>query len=842
MREALKSNYFKLVLKQPVLTLLIVSLFIGSLGYYADRFELDASSDSLILEGDESYKYYKSITARYGLEDFLFVTYTPNNDLFSPESLETLRQLRDELVSMERVASVLSMLDVPLIRSPKVTLSEMREKTRTVETEDIDINLAREEFRTSPIYKNLLMSQDAKSTAMQVNFKHDEKYAQLRNQRDTLREKQYTQSLTAAEEQTLTDVSDEFDLYADSLTAQQASDIAVIRTILDKYRGNATIYLGGIPMIVTDMIDYIAHDIKVFGIGVIIFIILLLSFSFKKPRWVIIPVIICLSSTLGMAGYLGLMHWQVSVVSSNFISLMLIITLSLTIHLIVRYMELQNESPDTSQLELAKETVRSKFLPSLYTTLTTMVAFGSLIVSGIKPVIDFGWMMFIGVGLAFVLAFIIFPSILMLFKTDKPIQRNIDATGHFTELLANFIHKYSTTSFITFSVLVAISFYGISLLSVENRFIDYFKQHTEIYQGMVMIDKNLGGTTPLDVIINPDKAFLKQKLKMENVAANETTEDDFEDDGFEDEDSAANGAGISGDSYWFNIFSLKTAGEIHDYLESLPETGKILSIDSTMDFLTQINSDNELDNLTLAVMYKRLPDDVRESLFTPYMSKDGNQIRYAIRIYETDEGLKRNDLLIKIRKDLKDKFALEDEQVQLTGAVVLYNNMLQSLFTSQIMTLGVVFLAILFMFMILFRSVFISLLAIIPNIISAGVVLGLMGLLDMPLNIMTITIAAITIGIAVDDTIHYIHRFMEEFNTDRDYWAAVKRCHKSIGRAMYYTSITITLGFSIMAMSNFIPTITFGLLTGFAMMVAMFANLTLLPLLLVKFQPMGKPA
>ena len=838
MRDALKSSYFKLVLNQPVLTLLIVAVLIGSLGYYADRFELDASSDSLILEGDESYKYYRSITARYGLEDFLYVTYTPDKDLFSAESLKTLRLLRDELESLERVASVLSMLDVPLIRSPKVTLSEMREKTRTVEADDMDVNLAREEFRTSPIYKNLLMSQDAQSTAMQVNFKWDEKYERLRDQREALREKQYTEELTPAEEQTLTDVSNEFDLYADSLTDQQASDIAVIRGILDKYRGNATIYLGGIPMIVTDMIDYIAHDIKVFGIGVIIFIILLLSFSFKKPRWVIIPVIICLSSTLGMAGYLGLMHWQVSVVSSNFISLMLIITLSLTIHLIVRYMELQNESPETSQLDLAKETVRSKFLPSLYTTLTTMVAFGSLIVSGIKPVIDFGWMMFIGVGLAFILAFLIFPSILMLFKTDKPIDRKIDATGHFTELLANVIHKYTAASFITFSLLVAVSFYGITLLTVENRFIDYFKQNTEIYQGMVMIDKKLGGTTPLDVMIDPDKSFIKAKNEISNVS----TEDDFEDDGFEENSSSANGAGISGDSYWFNIFSLKTAGQIHDYLDSLPETGKVLSIDSTMDFLTQINNDNKLDNLTLAVMYKRLPDDVRESLFTPYMSRDGNQIRYAIRIYETDIGLKRNDLLIKIRKDLKEKFALEDEQVNLTGAVVLYNNMLQSLFTSQIMTLGMVFLAILFMFIILFRSFFVSILAIVPNIISAGVVLGLMGLLNMPLNIMTITIAAITIGIAVDDTIHYIHRFMEEFNTDRDYWAAVKRCHKSIGRAMYYTSITITLGFSIMALSNFIPTITFGLLTGFAMMVAMLANLTLLPLLLVRFQPLGKPA
>lgn len=831
MRNSLKNIYFAFTLNHPIITLIIVALCIGSLGYFADRFELDASADSLILEGDEAFKYYQKMSARYGSDEFLFVTYTPKSDLFAKDTLADLKRLRDELANLERVGSVISMLDVPLIRSPQITLSQMQEETRTLETPGVDMNLAREEFRTSPIYKDLLMSEDAKSTAMQVIFKHDKKYVRLRDERNTLREKQFTAELSKQEKNQLARVETEFDLYADVLTEQQSQDIATIRSILDKHRNNATIYLGGVPMIVSDMIDYIAHDIQVFGIGVLLFIVLLLSFSFKKPRWVLIPVTICLASTIGMTGFLGLLHWQVSVVSSNFISLMLIITLSLTIHLIVRYLELQNLHPDADQHTLTKETVRSKFLPSFYTTLTTMVAFSSLIVSGIKPVIDFGWMMFIGVGMAFILAFLIFPSILMLIRTDKPIQRKVDVTGHFTESLAHLIKKHTNKTFIIFALLAILSVAGISMLSVENRFIDYFKKNTEIYQGMLMIDENLGGTTPLEIIIDPDTEF----LQLQHEAKSET-EDDFEDDFEADEETTS---GISGDSYWFNVFQLETVAKIHKYLESLPETGKVLSIASTMAFLTQINEDKPLNNITLSVIYKRLPDDVRESLFTPYMSSDGNQIRFSIRIFESDVGLKRNEMLIKIREDLKSKFGLEDEQIKLSGMVVLYNNMLQSLFTSQMKTLGVVFLAIMFMFMILFRSVIISLLAIIPNIVSAGIVLGLMGLLNMPLNIMTITIAAITIGIAVDDTIHYIHRFIEEYEIDKNYWASVKRCHTSIGRAIYYTSITITLGFSILALSNFIPTISFGLLTGFAMMVAMFANLTLLPLLLVKFRPLG---
>jgi len=832
MRNHLKNLYFTLTLNYPVLALLVVSLCIGSLGYFADRFELDASADSLILETDEAFKYYQQLSARYGSEEFLFVSYTPEADLFSKESLANLKRLRDELSSLEHISSVISMLDVPLIRSPKVTLTQIRQETRTLETPGMDMALAREEFRTSPIYLNLLMSEDAKSTAMQVIFKHDEKYSQLREERNKLREKQFIAALTKQENNDLARIETEFDLYADVLTEQQSKDIAIIRSILDKYRNNATIYLGGVPMIVSDMIDFIAHDIEVFGIGVLCFIILLLSFSFKKPRWVLIPVVICLASTIGMTGFLGLLHWQVSVVSSNFISLMLIITLSLTIHLIVRYLELQSLHPDMDQRTLVKETVQSKFLPSLYTTLTTMVAFCSLIVSQIKPVIDFGWMMVIGVGMAFILAFLIFPSMLVLFKSDKPIIRKVDVTGHFTESLSLLIEKHTSKTFVIFALLAVVSVFGISKLSVENRFIDFFKENTEIYQGMLMIDQNLGGTTPLEVIIDADADFLQMLSETKNDAS---LDNDFDDDFESDEQS---NSGISGDSYWFNVFQLETVAKIHAYLESLPETGKVLSIASSMAFLTQINNDEPLNNITLSVMYKRLPDDVRKALFTPYMASDGNQIRFSIRIYESDVNLKRNDMLVKIRKDLKEKFSLEDDQIKLSGMVVLYNNMLQSLFSSQIKTLGVVFLAIMVMFMILFRSLLISILAIIPNVISAGIVLGLMGLLNMPLNIMTITIAAITIGIAVDDTIHYIHRFIEEYEIDKNYWAAVKRCHASIGRAMYYTSITITLGFSILALSNFNPTISFGILTGLAMMVAMFANLTLLPLLLIRFQPL----
>ncbi|MGD8570914.1 MAG: MMPL family transporter [Gammaproteobacteria bacterium] len=826
MLDTLKNYYFKLCLGHPVITLIIVVLGVGSLALFMGRFQLDASADSLVLEHDQALKYYRSIRARYGSDDFLIVTYSPQGDLFSGANLAELERLRDDLLQLKRVKSVTSILDVPLIDSPPVTLSELRRQIRTLSMPSTDKQLAKQEFLTSPLYRDLILSEDGETTALQVNLQRDEKYEKLLQQRNTLREQQFSGSLTEQEQQRLEKVETEYKRYTARLTEQERRDIAAVREILDRYRDNATIYLGGIPMIVADMIKFIEHDIQVFGLGVLCFLILLLGFSFKKPRWILVPMLICFAAGIGMVGFLGLLEWRVTVVSSNFISLLLIITLSLTIHLIVRYQELQTADRSITEKQLLQETIRTKAIPSFYTAITTMVAFGSLLVSGIRPVIDFGWMMVYGVALALVLAFLIFPATLRFLSPGEPTLRRLDVSGKITHFFADVVQQYSKPTLAIYALVAAASVYGVTQLSVENRFIDYFKDDTEIYQGMVTIDRKLGGTTPMDVVLDPDTDFKQMQREMAGAEDNPDAEQ-----------NAA--AGISGNSYWFNIFQLQTVGEIHDYLESLPQTGKVLSIATTMDLLSQINN-GPLDNFSLSIMYKRLPGEMRDSLFDPYMSRDGNQVRFAIRIYETDPNLKRQQLLDKIRNELVNKFDLEPQQVNITGMVVLYNNMLQSLFKSQILTIGVVFLAILIMFIVLFRSFYVSILAIVPNIIAAGSVLGLMGITGIPLDIMTITIAAITIGIAVDDTIHYIHRFSEEWKQDGDYWAAVKRSHLGVGRAMFYTSITITLGFSILVLSNFIPTIYFGLLTGVAMMVAMVANLTLLPLLLVTFKPLGR--
>ena len=831
MSVTLAKLYNALVLKKPGVTLLIVALVTTFFAGHVPDFQLDASADSLILENDQALRYYRSIRARYGSDDNLIVTYTPDRDLFSDEVLADLRGLRDSLSELKRVESVISLLDVPLISSPPITLTEMTRQIRTLETPGTDRTLARQEFITSPIYHNLLISDDGATTALQINFKRDNTYHSLLDRRDQLREQRLNSTLTLGERTELETVSQQFNKYSAGLLDQQSEDIVAVRKILDRHREHAAMYLGGVPMIVADSIDFIRHDLTTFGFGVLCFLVIILAMAFRKPRWVLLPMMTCLVTGLIMVGYLGLADWPVTVVSSNFISLLLIITLSLTIHLIVRYRELHADSPAASQYDLVRETVRTKVSSCFYTAITTMVAFGSLLFSGIRPVIDFGWMMALGIALAFVLAFTLFPASLMFLKPGLPAARR-DMTAAITHFFARLIRRYNRATLVVFIVIVVLSIAGITRLGVENRFIDYFKESTEIYQGMALIDRTLGGTTPLDVIID---------APPEPAAEEEEEEEEFADEPFMDElfPPTDEEAGITGTSFWFNSYGLGEAGAIHDYLDSLPETGKVLSVVTATRMLESLNEGKPIDDFFLSILYKKLPDDIKESMLAPYMSEDGNQLRFGIRVFESDPSLKREELIRKIRRHLVDETGLAEEQVHVSGMLVLYNNMLQSLFHSQILTLGVVFIAIMLMFIVSFRSLGMAVIAIIPNMVAAVQVLGLMGWLGISLDIMTITIAAIVIGIAVDNTIHYVHRFTKEFHKDADYWATVERCHHSIGRAMYYTAITITLGFTILSLSSFVPTIYFGLLTGFSMLVALLADLTLLPLLLVILKPLG---
>ncbi len=527
MRSRLRDLYESIVLRRPVATLVSIALITLSLGWFAQDFALDASADSLTLEHDEDLRYYRYIRARYGSDDYLIVTYTPENALFDTDTLDDLRVLRDELLALANVDSVTSILDVPLINSPAVDLSHISSGVRYLGDADTDRSLARKELLESPIYRNQVISADGSTTAVRVDLRQDETYLRLRDGRDMLREKQVSAGLSPGETKELSDLTSRFDAYSLGLIRQQQRDITLVRQILQKHRESASLHLGGVPMIVADSIDYIRHDLVVFGVAVLIFLVLILASAFRKTRWILLPLLTCAATCLFMLGLLGRLGWHVTVVSSNFVSLLLILCLALTLHIIVRYREMHEQQPEADQFTLVSETVRRIVMPCFYTALTTIVAFGSLLVSGIRPVIDFGLMMSIGMMVAFVYSFTLFPAALMLLEPGRPGSRN-DLTAAITKFFAQLIRRHGKTTLLVFSLVALVGLTGTTKLTVENRFIDYYRKSTEIYQGMELIDRELGGTTPLDVII--DAPEIKTATGFPEAEPPEEGADEFDDE------------------------------------------------------------------------------------------------------------------------------------------------------------------------------------------------------------------------------------------------------------------------------------------------------------------------
>ena len=657
-----------------------------------------------------------------------------------------------------------------------------------------------------------------------VGFSIDETSRALLARRTELRNLERDGGLTVEEVLELEDVEAAY--ATDSVIAadRQHEIIGDIRNVLENHKDSAQIYLGGAPMIADDLVTFVEADLRSFSIAVVLLIIVALGLIFRKLRWVAMPLACCVVAGTIMVGVLGLMDWRVTVVSSNFISLLLIIMISLTVHLIVRYRELRATRHYSNHDKVLRHAIRSMFRPCLYTALTTAVAFGSLVVSGILPIITFGWMMVMGVSTALVVAFTLFPAVMSMLKTDDA-QFSSNLRLNLTAALATFTDKLKGNVLIIYGLILVLSVIGLTRLRVENSFIDYFRESTEIFQGMTLLDDKLGGTLSFDVVVDlPD--------------ADEEFDGGF-DDGFGDFDD---GSGDSSDNYgyWFTAPKMDQIKAIHEYLDNDQQTGKVLSFGAVIQLAEKLNANEPIDGLLWALLYSRIPETLKDTVLNPFVSIEDNQLRYNVRVIESAEGLNRNELLKRIESGVEQEFGFEDEEVRLTGILVMYNNVLQSLFQSQILTLGVVMLAIMLMFLALFRSWAIALICIVPNAIAAAVVLGIMGWLGIPLDIMTITIAAISVGIGVDNTIHYMHRFRREFPRFGKYRETMFFCHNSIGRAMYFTSMTIVAGFSILALSNFIPTIVFGLLTSFAMLVALTGSLTLLPQLLITFKPLGE--
>ncbi len=789
--------YQSTVLKNPKSIFILLLITLLSFGYFSKDFRLDASSDTLLIEGDPDLKYLKEVSERYGSKEFLILTYSPNDGMISNTSINNLLSLKYKIQSLDWVHSVITLLDIPLLDNSEEPLQERLKNFKTLKDEGVDKERGFKEILNSPVFRNFVISEDGKTSGIIVYIK--------KNNLEDVKDK----------------TNEEIEYYKDRLKKKNHENIIQIREIIKSYNSIGKIHLGGIPMIADDMMSFIKSDIIVFGLGVLLFIIVTLWIVFRKLIWIIVPISSCFFSVIIMMGLLGLLGWKVTVISSNFIALMLILTMAMNIHLSTRFLQLKENYPEKNILEIVTLTTNKMFWPILYTALTTIIAFLSLIFSEIKPIIDFGWMMTLGLITSFIITFTLLPT-LISFVPKENISLNRYKDSKITSYFAKISQNNHKVIFTITGIVIILSLIGISRLEVENSFINYFDKKTEIYKGMKLIDEKLGGTTPLEVILK----FPKKEKKIEDDS------DEFEDWGDEnDEDNK---------KYWFTKDKIDKISSVHNYLDGLPQVGKVLSFSSIIEVATFLNNNKPLGTLEMGVLYSKIPESIKTEIIDPYISIENNEARINLRIIDSQKNLRRNDLIKKINYDLKNEIGLTESEFKLAGVLILFNNLLQSLFKSQILTLGLVMIGIFAMFVILFKNIKLSLIGVVPNFIAAFFILGIIGLLGIPLDMMTITIAAITIGIAVDNSIHYIYRFKEEFKNLNDYNKTLAICHSTVGKAILNTSITIVFGFSILILSKFIPTIYFGIFTGIAMLLAMISVLTLLPSLILLIKPFGK--
>ena len=752
------NSILNFIIKKPTWSLIAFLIIVCSSVLQIQNFSLDASSESLSLDGDNNLELYFATQETFGSDESLVISYSvKDGTILSKDQIISLRSLRDDLLELEGVNSVVSILDVSLFQSPPLSLVELASEVYTIDNGKADQSLISKEFKNSPLYSNNLVSADLKTTALLIPLANDDPRIIIDDEVLRLL-------------------------------------IEKIRLTMDAYRDEATLYLGGVPMIRNDVIDFIKSDLVVFSLAVILTMTIMLTILFRKIRWVLIPITISVIGALFMTGLISSIGWKVTVISSNFFSLLLVMTLSVIIHLVVRYREISNQNLDQNNSETIRQTLNQMIRPCLYTVITTIAAFASLTASHVQPVIDFGLMMSIGVTVAFVLSFIGFAIVMMLLNQPKSSQESKKSFA--LEKLALVADKKGKSIILSCTVIALISTFGLSKLSVENSFINYFKKDTEIYQGLNFIDKELGGTIPLEIVFN---------------------------------DLAS--------AYWADASLREDFHGIHNYLEQIPSIGKVLSIDTFMQVLKEANNGKTPNGFLLTLGKNNMPDFAKSQVLKPHISDVTDQIRIVARVKETMNGLERNQLILDIKKSLVENFYFDEGDFYFTGTFSLYNNLLQSLFSSQIKTIFTVFSIIFVLFVIVFRSISVALIAVIPNTLPSLIILGLMGLMGIPLDIMTITIAAIAIGIGIDNAIHYISRFKTELLVDGDYVSSMYRAHNSIGVSMFYTAATVAIGFVVLILSHFIPSIYFGIFMAIAMLSAVIVNLTLLPKLLITFKP-----
>jgi uncharacterized protein len=783
------------------IVLLLVVVITAALGWQATTFQIDASADTLLTRDNEKYIQTRLASQEFAPEEFLFVAYQPKDrPLLSQETFDELQAIAGEIGELERVASVRSILNVPL-----PTLADANDLTSfdpaalTVERAGFSTEAISAALRDHPIYEDLLIDAKQEVTALQVLFRPHDRLNDLHSRITAIEAGGLSRSLSEDEEAELDKLRLAADPLEKELTDTRNREVETIRGIAGKYEDNANIYLGGVHVLGYQLVQIIRNDLVVFGGAIAAVIALLLLVLFRELRGVVVAFACCLVSIVCTIGIFGLLGFKATVISANFVALQLILTLALVVHLLVQYREYARTNAKWDQARLVRETMRAKAAPSVYAGITTAVGFASLLASGLQPVISFGWMMVVAIAVTLAVTLVLFPVLLTVLNRRTKADET-PGVGRLLGGLATLAIKRPAWIAVSSMLLFAVCVAGFLRLDVENSFINYFAESTDVHRELTFVDQKLGGSTPLDIIYKAPPA--EEDLLLEAEA-------------------------------------FQTMQKLQALLERHEAVGKILSPVNFTALAREINDGKPLTEYEITAVYRLMDENLRESLVGSYFSPDSGNVRLSMRIRDTTADLDRGNLLQALRNDVEAALG-NDADYRMTNLFVLYQDILERLFDSQVLTLGIVTAALFATFIIIFRSLRIALIAIVPNVLATATVFGVMGWLGIPLDLMTITIAAVAMGIAVDNTIHYVHRYRSEARNASSA-AAVRNTHGSVGFAMFYTTLIVVAGFSSLVFSDFVPSKLFGLLTGVALTGAFLFDIMVLPVLLARFGTVARP-
>jgi predicted RND superfamily exporter protein len=790
-------------LQYPRITLGIFLFLLLFLGWHTRNFEIDASAETLLLKNDRNYLLTRLAGQRYQPEEFILVAIKPTDgQIFSESTFALLQQLTEEIEQIERVESVRSLLNMPLFIGIGSLSADIDPDELTWGHQRYSQAEMKKILASHPLYQGLLVNEAQTAIALQVVFAEQRQLAQLEKEIVDLQGNLLERELTPAEQKDLEQLRSRSQVLSNALDERRYEEIEQLREIIARHEHQGEFFLGGANLLAHQLIDIVRSDLVIFGIIIISIFIGILFWLFRQWRWVFLPLAGCALSvilTLGLLGWIGL---KVTVISANIVALQIIFTLAIMIYLIVQYQELAETGEYSNQRDLVLETIRRKFKPCLYSVITNSVGFGALIFSGVQPVISFGWMMILALIMTLIVSLIFFPALLIVcLPMAKHVQRR-KAVGGVLRGGTRWVVRHPGIIAAVWGVVVVAGTVGTLRLTAENSFLNYFRTSTDVYRELTFIDEEFGGSTPLDVLYRIPEHQQDDDLILTAEA-------------------------------------VQSVQAIQNKLEEKPAVGNITSL---IDFtrIARAVLGKPATEYELTALYHSLDQELKQSVFGGYFSPSAQEVRISTRIQDSTPGLNREELMRSIHQDMAD-LGIPPENYQLTSLFVLYQDVLAKLVNSEYSTLAVVYATMAMILLLIFRSLWVAIICLIPNIITSLAVMGGMGLLGIALDLMTITIAGIAVGISMDDTIHYVHRYLEE-RADDGKAEAVYRTLESVGYAMIYTAALIVVGFSALAFSDFIPSVMFGVLTSIAMAVAVVANLTTLPILLQKYVATDKQA